>query len=200
MKTFSATVLALLAASLAGAQTLAPSPTESIGCEPHGDHWHCDGPASATGTAGAVTTSTHDHEDHDDHEDETGTASLAPSPTESIGCEPHGDHWHCDGPATTTGGSVGAATTTASHSHTDDDHTDHASGTGSLAPSPTESIGCEPHGDHWHCDGPASTSGAPVSTRSSTATTSSTVVPAAAGAVMLNRAAVVGGLLAAVAL
>jgi len=28
-----------------------PSPTESVGCEPHGDHWHCDGPAE-TGSAG----------------------------------------------------------------------------------------------------------------------------------------------------
>lgn len=25
--------------SVALAQTLEPSPTESIGCEPHGDHW-----------------------------------------------------------------------------------------------------------------------------------------------------------------
>ena len=89
MKTFSAAVFALLAASLAGAQTtesLAPSPTESTGCEPHGDHWHCDGPATATGTAGAASTSSHDH---NEGEGET----LAPSPTESIGCEPHGDHW-----------------------------------------------------------------------------------------------------------
>ena len=28
-----------------------PSPSQSVGCEPHGDHWHCDGPAE-TGSAG----------------------------------------------------------------------------------------------------------------------------------------------------
>lgn len=68
----------------------------------------------------------HDHEEHDhDHEHEAGDAAEAgPSPTESVGCEPHGDHWfvslliyrlenltelfslipyrHCDGPATPT--------------------------------------------------------------------------------------------------
>jgi hypothetical protein len=61
-------------------------------------------------------TSTHVHDDDEDHEEHTdaaGTASLAPSPTESIGCEPHGDHWHCEGPATAgTSGAGGAATTT----------------------------------------------------------------------------------------
>lgn len=75
-----------------------PSPTESVGCEPHGDHWHCDGPAETGTGAEASTTS--------------ATASPAvPSPTESVGCEPHGDHWHCDGPAET-----GSASTSASSS------------------------------------------------------------------------------------
>lgn len=35
MKTLSHTVIALLAAALAGAQSLPPSPTASVGCEPH---------------------------------------------------------------------------------------------------------------------------------------------------------------------
>lgn len=69
-----------------------PSPTESTGCEPHGDHWHCDGPAETGSTAAS-------------------TSSIMPSPTESVGCEPHGDHWHCDGPAETgsAGGEEGSA-------------------------------------------------------------------------------------------
>ena len=63
-----------------------PSPTESVGCEPHGDHWHCDGPRVTSSAAPNPTGSS--------------TKSLKPSPTESVGCEPHGDHWHCDGPQT----------------------------------------------------------------------------------------------------
>lgn len=50
-------------------------------------------------TAAPTVTTEHEH-----HESETDTASLPPSPTESVGCHPHGDHWHCDGPASTTAG------------------------------------------------------------------------------------------------
>lgn len=32
-------IVGLLAATVAVAQTLAPSPTESVGCVPHDDHW-----------------------------------------------------------------------------------------------------------------------------------------------------------------
>ncbi|CAI0654230.1 unnamed protein product [Colletotrichum noveboracense] len=80
--------------------TLPPAPTESYGCEPHGQHWHCEGAVATTGAAGAATTlstatttatATEDH-DHDDHDHASGTASLAPSPTESSQCTPHGDH------------------------------------------------------------------------------------------------------------
>ena len=84
-------------------------------------HRHCDGPRETSTTVvvqptssapAAVTTSdAHDHDD--DHTDEPGTATLAPSPTESVGCEPHGDHWHCDGPATAVSTSVPATLTTA---------------------------------------------------------------------------------------
>lgn len=110
---------------------------------------HCAGPltASATlattsATSSLVIITTASRTASDDHEDgkngaSSTTASLAPSPTESVGCEPHGDHWHCDGPAIST--------------------TESRSRNSTLSPSPTESIGCEPHGDHWHCDGPAIT-------------------------------------------
>ncbi|PQE29716.1 hypothetical protein CJF32_00011137 [Rutstroemia sp. NJR-2017a WRK4] len=89
-----------------------PSPTASFGCEPHGDHWHCEGAITSSvslpsGTAFptnvVVTTTSAAHDDHDhEHNDEEGTGSLGPSPTESVGCEPHGDRYHCEGPRTTS--------------------------------------------------------------------------------------------------
>jgi hypothetical protein len=87
--------------TVAFAQSLAPSPTESVGCEAHEDHWHCDGPVSTTQTGTITATSlittttaaTSTSSEEEDHDHESGTGSLAPSPTESVGCEPHGDHW-----------------------------------------------------------------------------------------------------------
>lgn len=100
MKTFQLFAVAGLVA-LAAAQEAGPSPTESVGCEPHGDHWHCEGPrptdvaastseVAVTTTVAATTEAEHDHEDDHDHEE---TVTPGPSPTDSIGCEPHGDHW-----------------------------------------------------------------------------------------------------------
>lgn len=87
--------------TVAFAQSLAPSPTESVGCEAHEDHWHCDGPVSTTQTGTITATSlittttaaTSTSSEEEDHDHESSTGSLAPSPTESVGCEPHGDHW-----------------------------------------------------------------------------------------------------------
>ncbi|OQE06711.1 hypothetical protein PENVUL_c017G05638 [Penicillium vulpinum] len=142
------------------AQDPGPSPTASMGCEPHGDHWHCDGPASSavfsvTSTANEIevgATTIH-------------TSPTLPSPTESVGCEPHGDHWHCDGPASSAASSV---TSTANKVEVSTTIT-HASPT---MPSPTESVGCEPHNDHWHCDGPAETTSASASASASVSTNS----------------------------
>lgn len=111
---------------------------------------HCDGPASTAVSSGTSRAS----------EVEVSTTSAdasptLPSPTESVGCEPHGDHWHCDGPAETAGASSSA---TVSASPT--------------MPIPTESSGCEPHGDHWHCDGPAETGSASASASASASTSS----------------------------
>lgn len=112
---------------------------------------HCEGARTATennvvSTPAAVATTTAAHDD--DHDHASGTGAIAPSPTESVGCEPHGDHWHCSGPRTaldtvvvTTSAAV-AVTTSAHEEHHD------SAGTGSIAPSPTESVGCAPHGDH----------------------------------------------------
>ncbi|KAI1457888.1 hypothetical protein F4805DRAFT_457331 [Annulohypoxylon moriforme] len=103
MRTHSLLFTAFLAASCVAAQTLPPSPTASVGCHAHEDHWHCDGPASVTAsgsfsaqtTVSSSITSSITSSTSEEHEEGTGT--LAPSPTESFGCEPHGDHWHCDG-------------------------------------------------------------------------------------------------------
>jgi hypothetical protein len=166
--TFAVALLGLFPAIFAQ-ETLAPSPTESVGCEPHGDHCmfsspidqlneylisdigHCDGARSTLATEAKATTDAEHDDDHDhDHDhDTTGTESLAPSPTESTGCEPHGDHWHCEAAKT---GSMAKATNDHDddddHDHDDEDHSHSAGATKSLSPSPTESIGCEPHGDH----------------------------------------------------
>ncbi|KAK4113177.1 hypothetical protein N656DRAFT_828859 [Canariomyces notabilis] len=190
MKYLSAILVLGLGVISAVAQELAPSPTESVGCVPHGDHWHCEGPAPAT-SAEPVESPT-----------------IAPSPTESVGCVPHGDHWHCEGPRPTDEPAVTTSTvpvittpTTTTTSH-EEDHGDSAS----LAPSPTESVGCEPHGDHWHCDGPAvtmatvttTTSGAAAGTGSPSSTRSapSSVVTAGAALHQLHGAVGVVGLAA----
>lgn len=134
------------------AQSLAPSPTESFGCEPHDDHWHCEGPrtddsaVSATTTPPATTPTPdddhdgddHDGDDHDDdeHDHDEGTGVLPPSPTESVGCEPHGDHWHCEGPATAvepTGFTTETSTTTSPPDADEEAAT--------TAPSPTATAG-----------------------------------------------------------
>ncbi|EGO53289.1 hypothetical protein NEUTE1DRAFT_17689, partial [Neurospora tetrasperma FGSC 2508] len=114
------------------AQSLAPSPTASVGCEPHGDHWHCEGPkvtslatvvtAASVSSVAATTSAVHDHDDHDhdeedhDHDGESASSvSLKPSPTESYGCEAHGDHWHCAGHVSATStASPGSQTQTSS--------------------------------------------------------------------------------------
>ncbi|PKS05975.1 hypothetical protein jhhlp_007808 [Lomentospora prolificans] len=138
MKVTSAVVLlGMLQAVLA--QSLAPSPTESIGCQPHGDHWHCEAarpteggeaPVSSDAPAPAPTESAHSGEEEDHGHDAGASESLAPSPTESIGCEPHGDHWHCDGPRVTGSATDGTETPTG----TDDDS---ASQTSSIVQVPT---------------------------------------------------------------
>ncbi|KAL4972478.1 hypothetical protein BDW66DRAFT_154692 [Aspergillus desertorum] len=153
MKPWFLAFLALTACAAAQElETPGPSPTESVGCEPHGDHWHCDAPATSTDALSESTSET-----------------LPPSPTESIGCEAHDDHWHCDAPATTTGSD-------ASSTSTDIEITKSDSAT--LPPSPTESVGCEPHEDHWHCDGPAETGSTSSDNDHSTTTTATQEVGA----------------------
>ncbi|KAI9041890.1 uncharacterized protein KD926_006436 [Aspergillus affinis] len=172
-------ILAIVAlASSALAQTTSqdpgPSPTASVGCEPHGDHWHCEGPA--TDAAATVTSVS--------SESEAETPAV-PSPTESVGCEPHGDHWHCDGPAS----AEATATSTATHSH---DHEEEESTATPTVPSPTESVGCEPHGDHWHCDGPAETGESSGSASGSASSTSDAATASSTGADEEGGAGMIG--------
>ncbi|KAF3003088.1 hypothetical protein E8E13_007915 [Curvularia kusanoi] len=127
-----------------------------VGCEPHGDHWHCPAGVAEPTTAPAAEAS-------------VDTVSA----TASDACEPHGDHWHCpSGVAEPTfapsaaaaitspvsGSITSAPVASASHSHDDDDHDhDHA----------VTASTCEPHGDHWHCpSGVAEPTTAPAQTRS----------------------------------
>ncbi|KAK4172820.1 hypothetical protein QBC36DRAFT_361597 [Triangularia setosa] len=139
MKPFTYAALLLGALSTALGQTTAdpgPSPTESTGCVAHNDHWLAFLPTvagprvtdavvttgTATGSAPVVTSSAahHDHDDddhdhtddEDDHTDAPGTGSINPSPTESYGCEAHGDHWHCEGHRTASSTLIAVTTTT----------------------------------------------------------------------------------------
>jgi hypothetical protein len=94
------------------------------------------------------------------------------------------------------------------HSMTTATHTDEASG--SAGPSPTESVGCSPHGDHWHCDGPASTAATTSASESdaaasaSASTTSLDPIETGNSAVVegakLGLAAVLAGVVGAMAL
>ncbi|KAL2752325.1 hypothetical protein ACRALDRAFT_1065485 [Sodiomyces alcalophilus JCM 7366] len=163
-------LLALMGAvTVSLAQSLPPAPTASVGCEPHGDHWHCEGPAES-GVVDEPSVPSHSHsEGEGEDEPESTHPDLPPSPTASVGCEPHGDHWHCEGPVESDSPASASASATGipdddddhdddhdddnDHDH-DHDHDQSASGTESLPPSPTASVGCEPHGDHWHCEGP----------------------------------------------
>ncbi|KAL8848336.1 MAG: hypothetical protein Q9221_006639 [Calogaya cf. arnoldii] len=132
-----------------GAQDPGPSPTASVGCEPHGDHWHCDGPKAAgvATTTSAVAAAAQD--------EGTGTPSLLP-PTESVGCEVHGDHYHCAGPANSAATTTATATSTASAAAAEEEEHDHEHETETPTfPAPTESVGCVAHGDHYDCAGPA---------------------------------------------
>lgn len=81
--------MAFLPVSLAQSSSVdpGPSPTASVGCEPHGDHWHCEGPKDTA--SAAEPTSTDEEHDHDhDHDHDEEAEEAGPSPTESVGCEP----------------------------------------------------------------------------------------------------------------
>jgi hypothetical protein len=65
--------------------TAAPAATSTPA---HDDH-HDEHTTTVSNSAAA------EHSAHDDH------GNLSPSPTESVGCVAHGNHWDCDGPAST---------------------------------------------------------------------------------------------------
>ncbi|EST05378.1 Zinc/iron permease [Kalmanozyma brasiliensis GHG001] len=67
-------VAATTASASSSAATIEPSPVGQS-CTLHGDHYHCDGPSTATAVAAAAEA----------------------SPTGRGSCTFHGDHWDCDG-------------------------------------------------------------------------------------------------------
>ncbi|ERF76813.1 hypothetical protein EPUS_07993 [Endocarpon pusillum Z07020] len=119
------------------------------------------------------------------------TEDPGPSPAASIGCVPHNDHWDCEGPRVT---SSMITTTSAIPAASESTHDENAPVTGSNldpGPSPTASIGCVPHGDHWDCEGPAPVSAASSSGSDSgiLATATSTATTAATASSSVNAAA-----------
>lgn len=86
-------------------------------------------------------------------------------------------------PAVTTTAAPEPTTTAAGDGDGDDEGTEHtdAPGTDSLEPSPTESIGCEPHGDHWHCEGPRPPAETGIETSVTSLATLTTTTGAASG-------------------
>ena len=174
----------------AEAENAGPSPTVSVGCEPHGNHYDCDGPR-VTDAAGATTPVSEDEHEREEgeseHNPEDSAGAAGPSPTESIGCEPHGDHYHCEAPRPTSAAIAATYAVGEEHEHeegkSEQEH-DHEKGDGAAGPSPTESVGCEVHGDQYHCEGPrtaaaaAAVSGAVTPSSNSSGTiTSSAVQP-----------------------
>ncbi|KFA76589.1 hypothetical protein S40288_09310 [Stachybotrys chartarum IBT 40288] len=140
--------------------TPGPSPTESYGCEPHGDHWHCEGPRTSESP----------------HTSGSTPASEVPHTTSSgNNCEAHDDHWHCPpgvpeptyppGPPTTSSTSPAVGPTSPPGDQECEIHNDHwhcppdvpepshfTTPSASEGTTSTESDGhCEAHGDHWHC-------------------------------------------------
>ena len=77
------------------ANTKTASPTES---------------AESSRTVSASASATHDDHD-DDHDDDhvSGSHSAGPSPTASVGCVSHGNHWDCTGPRQSATGAVSSA-------------------------------------------------------------------------------------------
>jgi hypothetical protein len=157
------------------AQDPGPSPTASVGCVAHGDHWDCEGPRTPENAITSYVSS----------------VNPGPSPTGSVGCKPHGDHWDCEAPRTAPEGVVAAPAPTAtkgseSHAHEDEhedghegEHEDGHAESGKLGPSPIESIGCVPHGDHWDCQGPRATEASITTAPSASSNSSGAAGPTA---------------------
>lgn len=53
-----------------------PSPTESVGCEPHNDHWHCDGPIETSSSSSSASASASASAGANDEENGVGTRGV----------------------------------------------------------------------------------------------------------------------------
>jgi len=119
-----------------------PGVTPPGHCHEHGvGEWHCD-------------------EDHGDEEEDAHNSTMMTMTVSMTSSSAM---------AATTSSSAAAVTTTAvvvvdedeEHGDGEDEEHGDATGSGVAGPSPTESVGCVLHGDHWDCDAPASATQAP---------------------------------------
>ncbi|KAI5810042.1 hypothetical protein DFH27DRAFT_649552 [Peziza echinospora] len=143
---------------------LGPSPTESANCVAHGDHWHCETKTSSIHSSVVLPIVVTDSVVIPTTSIEIVTG-LSTTSAANITSASH----------TSTG--ILTTTTTAAHDHDGDDAEEHGHST--LAPSPTESYGCTPHGDHWHCDGPVTKLTTTTVRNNATGTTNGTAPPSA---------------------
>jgi zinc transporter 1/2/3 len=86
----------------------------------------------------------------------SSSASLGPAPTESIGCRIVNGAWECSAPRNVVASSsASSAVQATSLEPTSTTPTETSVASSGVPPPPAESTGCELHGDHYHCEGPA---------------------------------------------
>jgi hypothetical protein len=83
------------------------------------------------------------------------STSLGPAPTESIGCRIVDGSWECAAPRTAAASSASSALSETSQTPTSTTPTETSGSSSGIPGPPVESTGCELHGDHYHCEGPA---------------------------------------------
>jgi zinc transporter 1/2/3 len=83
------------------------------------------------------------------------STSLGPAPTESIGCRIVDGSWECAAPRTSAASSASSALSDTSQTPTSTTPTETSGSSSGIPGPPVESTGCELHGDHYHCEGPA---------------------------------------------
>jgi len=83
------------------------------------------------------------------------SSSLGPAPTGSIGCRVVDGTWECAAPRTAVTSSSASSSSIISETPTSTTPSETSGASSSIPGPPVESTGCELHGDHYHCEGPA---------------------------------------------
>lgn len=87
----------------ASSTSIDPAPIASIGCRIVDGAWECSAPrtaaASSTSVSLAPSSAIAEASQSPSETTPTGTSDVPAPPAESTGCELHGDHYHCEGPA-----------------------------------------------------------------------------------------------------